>query len=55
MKSYESVGFLIGAIVGAVLSGVCIYFTSSIVSAAMPLACTLIGGWIGKSIPQKGK
>jgi uncharacterized protein YcfJ len=55
MKNYEEMGFLIGSIVGAVLSGVCIYFTSSIASAAISLVCALIGGWIGKSIPPKDK
>lgn len=53
MKNYEEMGFLIGSIVGAVLSGVCIYFTSSIASAAISLVCALIGGWIGKSIPPR--
>lgn len=55
MKNYEGMGFLIGAVVGAVLTGVCIYFTSSAVSAVISLVCTLFGGWIGKSIPKRDK
>ena len=55
MKNYEGMGFLIGAVVGAILTGICIYFTSSVASAIISLVCALLGGWIGKSIPKTDK
>lgn len=55
MKKYEGMGFLIGAVVGAILTGVCIYFTSSVASAIISLVCALLGGWRGKSIPKTDK
>ena len=55
MKNYEVIGFLIGAVVGAILTGVCVYFTRSVASAMISLACALIGGWVGKSIPKTDK
>ena len=55
MKNYEGIGFLIGAVIGAILTGVCIYFTSSVASATISLVCALLGGWIGKSIPKTDK
>ena len=30
MKSYGSVGFVVGAVVGSILAGVCIYLTDSV-------------------------
>lgn len=49
MKNYKELGGLIGAFVGCILTGVCIYFTGSVWSAVIPLVCLLLGGWIGKS------
>lgn len=54
-NNYEGMGFLIGSLVGAVLTGVCIYFTSSVASAIISLVCALLGGWIGRSILKKDK
>ncbi|WP_154667090.1 hypothetical protein [Traorella massiliensis] len=50
MKNYEDIGFLMGAVAGAFLTGICVYFTKSAVSAVISFVCVLIGGWIGKSI-----
>ena len=55
MKNYEGMGFVIGAVVGTVLTGVCVYFTNSVASAVISLVCALMGGWIGKSIHKNGK
>ena len=50
MKNRESVGFVVGALVGTILTGICVYLTSSPLSSWLTLLCTLIGGRIGKSI-----
>ncbi len=50
IKSYEGAGF----VVGATLTGVCIYFTSSVASLAISLVCALMGGWIVKTIQKIG-
>ncbi len=52
MKNYKELGGLIGAFIGCILTGVCIYFTGSIWSAIIPLVCLLFGEWIGKSIEK---
>ena len=52
MKNYKELGGLIGALVGCILTGVCVYFTGSVWSAVIPLVCLLFGGWIGKSIEK---
>ena len=53
MRNYESVGMVIGAIIGAVLTGLVVYFTKSAYAAVLGLFCMLFGGWIGRSFPQK--
>ncbi len=50
MKNAEALGFIIGALVGTVLTGVCVYFTKSPFSGVCGFVSALIGGWIGKSI-----
>lgn len=55
MKNYEGIGFIIGALIGAVLTGICVYLTKSPLSAAISLICALLGGWIGKSIIKSDK
>ena len=52
MKNYKELGGLIGALVGCILTGVCVYLTGSVWSAVIPLVCLLFGGWIGKSIEK---
>ena len=53
MKNHESLGMFIGALVGAVLTGVAIHFTGSIWAALICPVCFYAGGWIGKEIPKK--
>ena len=53
MKNYESLGMFIGAAIGAVLTGISIYFTGSIWSALICSVCFYAGGWIGKEIVKK--
>ncbi len=55
MSKSEAIGNLIGVIIGAILSGVCVYFTKSIWSSVISFACYLFGGWIGKSINNTTK
>lgn len=50
MKNYEVVGNVIGALLGAILTGVAIYYTGSVFSSVIGFLGFLIGGWIGKSI-----
>ncbi len=50
MSKSEIIGNFIGLAVGAILTGVCVYYTKSFWSCVIPFACYLIGGWIGKSI-----
>lgn len=53
MKNFEIVGFVLGATLGAIGTGICVYLTGSIFSSLISLSCTLLGGWIGKSISKK--
>lgn len=53
MKNHESLGMFIGAVIGAVLTGVAIHFTGSVGSALICPACFYAGGWIGKEIIKK--
>ena len=50
MKNCESLGMLIGAVIGAVLTGISIHFTGSIWSALICPVCFYAGGWIGRKI-----
>lgn len=53
MKNYEGLGMLIGAVIGAVLTGIAIHFTGSVWSALICPVCFYAGGWIGKEITRK--
>lgn len=53
MKNFEIVGFVLGAILGAIGTGICVYLTESIFSSLIGLSCTMLGGFIGKSIIKK--
>lgn len=53
MKNFEKVGLILGAILGAIGTGICVYLTESIFSSLISLSCTILGGWIGKSISKK--
>ncbi len=53
MKNFEIVGFILGSILGAIGTGICIYLTGSIFSSLISLSCTVLGGWVGKSINKK--
>ena len=55
MKNFEGAGYLIGSIVGAIATGVCIYFTESIFSGLLCCICAVVGGQIGKSIERPEK
>ena len=55
MSKNEVIGNLIGVAIGSILSGICVYYTKSIWSAAIPFACYLIGGWIEKSVNNTTK
>lgn len=52
MKNAEAIGNLIGSIIGALLTGVCIYFTKSVFSGLIAVVCFYIGGSIGKEIDK---
>lgn len=52
METRGSIGYLIGAIVGTVATGVCIYLTGRVFSALICLVCAIIGGNIGKTIKK---
>ncbi len=53
MKNFATVGFILGAILGAIGTGMCVYLTGSIFSSLISLSCTILGGWVGKSISKK--
>ncbi len=53
MKNFEIVGFILGAILGAIGTGICVYLTGSIFSSLISLSCTVLGGCVGKSISKK--
>lgn len=53
MKKAESVGAIIGSILGAICTGIVIYFTGSPFSAVIGLVGYLIGSQIGKSIDER--
>lgn len=55
MKNYEGVGMFVGALIGAVITGVVIYFTHSVLSAMISPVCLLIGGAIGREIKRPDK
>lgn len=55
MSKGEVIGNFVGVLVGAILSGVCVYYTKSFWSAAISFVCYLIGGWIGKSVNNTTK
>ena len=55
MKNYEGVGYLIGSLICAIATGVCIYFTESIFSGLLCCICAVVGGQIGKSIERPEK
>ena len=50
MKNYESLGMLVGVVIGAILTGIAIHFTGSVWSALICPVCFYAGGWIGKEI-----
>ncbi len=53
MKNFEIVGFMLGAILGTIGTGICVYLTGSIFSGLISLCCTVLGGLVGKSISKK--
>ena len=56
MKNYKELGGMIGALIGCVLTGGCVYITGSVWSAGIPFVSLLLGEWIGKSVViQEGK
>lgn len=55
MKNYEGVGMFVGALIGAVITGIVIYLTQSALAAMISPVCLLIGGWIGKEIKKTDK
>lgn len=52
MKTYESVGMVIGALVGGIATGVFIYLSESAFSAVVGVVCTILGGRIGSAIKK---
>ncbi|MCI9292773.1 MAG: hypothetical protein HFF02_05720 [Erysipelotrichaceae bacterium] len=52
MKNFEMVGFLLGAILGAIGTGICVYLTRSIFSSLIGLSCTILGGFIERIIKK---
>ncbi|MBQ8170359.1 MAG: hypothetical protein IJZ95_00060 [Oscillospiraceae bacterium] len=55
MKNYQSVGMFVGSLIGAVITGVVVYFTGSVLSAMISPVCLLLGGLIGKEIKKPEK
>ena len=56
MKNYKELGGMIGALIGCVLTGGCVYITGSVWSPGIPFVSLLLGEWIGKSVViQEGK
>ena len=52
MKNYEGIGYATGALVGAIITGICIYFGQTVFSIFACLICAYLGGRIGKSIER---
>jgi len=50
MKNAEAIGALIGSIVGAVATGIAVYFTGNPLCALIGLVGCLAGSRIGKAI-----
>ena len=50
MKNAEGIGALIGAVVGALGTGVAVYFTGSPWCCLIALAGYLTGAWIGRFV-----
>ncbi|SHK30251.1 hypothetical protein SAMN02745248_02259 [Hathewaya proteolytica DSM 3090] len=53
MKKGEGIGALIGSLVGAVGTGIAVYFTGSVWSALIGLLGYLGGSYIGKLYDRK--
>lgn len=54
-KNYEGLGYLFGSIIGAIATGICVYYTKSVFSGLLCCVCANLGGWIGKSIIKTAK
>ncbi len=52
MKKAEGIGAIIGSILGAVGTGIAIYYTESPLSSIIGLLGYLVGSQIGKSIDK---
>ena len=50
MKNTEVLGTLYGSIMGAVLTGIFVYFTGSVFSVLLTIVAALAGNWIGKEL-----
>ncbi len=55
MKNYEGLGYAIGSVVGAVVTGVLVYFTRHPLCAAASVVCAYVGGSIGREIKRPDK
>ncbi|MCI8772136.1 MAG: hypothetical protein HFH73_13580 [Lachnospiraceae bacterium] len=53
MKKAEGRGAIVGSILGAICTGIVIYFTGSPFSSVIGLAGYLMGSRIGKSIDER--
>lgn len=52
MKNAEAIGALIGSIIGAVATGIAVYFTGNPLCALIGLVGYLAGSRIGKAISK---
>ena len=55
MKNYQDIGMLVGSLIGAVLTGIAVYFTKSALCAMIGPVCMIIGGAIGREIKKPDK
>lgn len=53
MKNYEKAGLILGAVLGVIGTGICVYPTESVFLSLISLSCTILSWWIGKSINKK--
>ncbi len=53
MNKYEGICAAVGSIIGALLTGVAVYFTKSIWSALICLACSIAGLQLGRYLDEK--
>ena len=52
VRDYEGAGYALGALMGTVASGVCVYLTKNPFSGMICLWFAYMGGQIGKSIKK---